>query len=74
MLLGLPAGVTVLFVALMATLRMRASVGRPHASAAPVLRIKSWTDYSIRLECGNVAYAMALREANRDALNVWRTR
>jgi hypothetical protein len=64
MMLGLPAVITILFVAVRLFLRHRAGVDAPHASTAPVIRIASWTNNSIRLDCDNSSYALALREAN----------
>jgi len=68
MMLGMPATATLLFIAVRLILRSRANVGRPHVSTAPVLRIKSWTDDSILVECANTSYALAFREANRGVL------
>jgi hypothetical protein len=64
MLLHMPAAVTALFVAARVIGRSRAAVGAPHVSTAPVLRIESWTEDSVTLECANASYALALREAN----------
>jgi hypothetical protein len=67
LLLKMPAVVTILFVVLRVVLRIRAGVGRPHASTAPALWITSWTNSSIRLGCADDSYALAWQEANRGA-------
>jgi hypothetical protein len=72
MLLRMPAALTILFVVVRVILRIRASVGTPHVSTAPVLRIKSWTDDSVLFECTNTAYALAVREANHGVRQVSR--
>ena len=73
LLLKIPAVVTVLFIVTMVVLRSRASVGSPHVSTAPALRITSWTNDSISLECKNDSYALAWQEANRGARQFYRT-
>ena len=64
MMLGLPALATALFVGYRLLMRARAAVDARHSSTAPVLRIRSWTDYAIELDCDNASYGVALRQAN----------
>jgi hypothetical protein len=73
LLLKMPAVVTVLFVVARVALRIRAGVGSPHVSTAPVLWITSWTNASIQLGCANESYAVAVQEANRGAHQFYRT-
>jgi hypothetical protein len=72
LLLKMPVMVTILFIVVRVILRIRAGVGSPHVSAAPVLWIKSWTNASILLGCANDSYALAWQEANRGAPQFYR--
>ena len=73
LMLKMPLVVTILFVVLRVALRVRAGVESPHTSTAPVLRITSWTDDSIVLDCANDSYALAWQEANRGPRPFYRT-
>jgi hypothetical protein len=64
MLLRMPAAVALLFIVVRVILRKLARVDPPHVSTAPVLRIQSWTNDSVLLECANPSYTSAFREVN----------
>jgi hypothetical protein len=55
---------TVLFVGYRLVMRARAAVDRRHVSAAPVLRLHTWTEDRVILDCDNASYGAALRQAN----------
>jgi hypothetical protein len=64
MMLVMPAVAAALFIVYRAVRRTNAGVDRGHASTAPVLKIQSWSQDAVVLECANASYALLLRQSN----------